>query len=230
MKTKHEFPQYIAEFIGTFFLVFFGCGSVILSELNSSYNDSLIPLVFGGTVSIMIYAVGHISGAHFNPAVTIAFWSTKRFTAKRLVGYLTSQFVGAALGSLIHKMIWGSLHTFGTTTLSTSLGTGFLAEVILSFCLMFVIISVATDSRAVGELAGIAIGTTVAICAFVGGPLTGASMNPARTLGPALISMNFSSLWIYLTAPILGTVLGAKTYEWIRCHKEAESDDSHGCC
>ena len=104
-------------------------------------------------------------------------------------------------------------------------------EVILSFSLMFVIISVATDSRAVGELAGIAIGSTVAVCAFVGGPMTKASMNPARTLGSDILNFNFSQTWVYFVAPILGTILGAKTYEWIRCHQEeTNSNDPTGCC
>ena len=109
------------------------------------------------------------------------------------------------------------------------MGVGFLVEVILSFALMFVIISVATDSRAVGELAGIAIGSTVALCAFVGGPLTNASMNPARSLGPALFSGGILEVWPYFLAPVLGTLMGAKVYEWIRCQKDQESDGP-GCC
>lgn len=227
---KPNFPQYIAEFIGTFFLVFFGCGSMILAELNPTYNGSFIPVVFGGAVSIMIYATGHISGAHFNPAVTLAFWVAKRFPAKRIPGYLLAQVSGAILASTFHKIIWSGDHSLGGTALSTSLASGFLVEVVLSFALMFVIISVATDSRAVGELAGIAIGTTVALCAFVGGPLTNASMNPARTLGPAILSMNFTHLWLYFTAPVIGTILGAKTYEWIRCYQESNDEEKHGCC
>lgn len=177
----------------------------------------------------MIYAVGHISGAHFNPAVTLAFWATKRFPTIRLPGYLLSQIAGATLASTVHLIIWGSNHSFGVTGISTGIGVGFLVEVILSFALMFVIMSVATDSRAVGELAGIAIGTTVALCAFVGGPLTSASMNPARSLGPAFLFGEFQSLWIYMLAPVVGTILGAKTYEWMRCYKEGV-ESKHGCC
>ena len=229
MDIKHQLPQYIAEFIGTFFLVFFGCGSMILAELNPGYNGSLVPIVWGGAVSIMIYAVGHISGAHFNPAVTIGFWSVRRFPGKRVIGYLLAQVSGAICASIVHAIIWGTEHQFGETVLSTTIAGGFLMEVILSFALMFVIISVATDSRAVGELAGIAIGSTVMLCAFVGGPLTNASMNPARSIGPALLSGNFSILWLYLLAPILGAFLGGKSYEWIRCNKD-NSSDKHGCC
>ncbi len=227
---KHQFSQYLAEFIGTFFMVFFGCGAMILSQINpDSISTFAIPLVFGGAVSVMIYSVGHISGAHFNPAVTLAFWAVKRFPSKRVLGYLLSQILGAIFASLIHKIIWSGLaHNFGVTHFFISWQIAFLLEVIISFSLMFVIISVATDSRAVGELAGIAIGSTVAICSFVGGPLTGSSMNPARTLGPAIVSGNISGLWFYLVAPILGTILGALTYEWIRCNKEGPKE--HGCC
>ena len=230
MNIKHQLPQYIAEFIGTFFLVFFGCGSMILAEIDPSYNGSLVPFIWGGAVSIMIYAVGHISGAHFNPAVTLAFWCTKRFPAKRVIGYISFQVLGAIAASAIHAVIWGDSHGFGNTTTSLTLSGGALVEVILSFVLMFVIMSVATDSRAVGELAGIAIGTCVALCAFVGGPLTNASMNPARSIGPSLLSGDFSLLWLYIVAPIVGAVLGAKTYEWIRCNKDGEDNDEQGCC
>lgn len=229
MSSKHHLPQYVAEFIGTFFLVFLGCGSIILAETVSGYNASLVPFIWGGSVSLMIYAVGHISGAHFNPAVTIGFWSIGRFPRHKIFGYIFSQFAGAILASSFHMLIWGGEHSFGATSFTTTFFIGFFIEIILSFLLMFVIASVATDSRAVGELAGIAIGTSIALAAFVGGPLTNASMNPARSLGPATLSGDFSSLWPYLLAPVIGTVLGGKVYEWIRCQREVK-DDSHGCC
>ncbi|MCB0377886.1 MAG: MIP family channel protein [Bdellovibrionales bacterium] len=229
MKITHPIPQYIAEFIGSFFLVFFGCGSIILVDVGSGVTPSAIPLVFGGAVSIMIYSLGHISGAHFNPAVTLGFWSMGRFPTLRIPGYLAAQMGGASLASLLHLFIWGYDHSFGATHLSVNLPIGVLLEFLLSFVLMFVIASVATDSRAVGELAGIAIGSTVSLCALVGGPLTGASMNPARSFGPALFAGFDSSIWVYLLAPIIGTIFGAKTYDWIRCHREA-SESPHGCC
>lgn len=229
MKNNHQLSQYMAEYIGTFFLVFFGCGSIILAQLNADYSPALVPFAFGAAVSIMIYATGHISGAHFNPAVTIAFWIIKRFSGKRVSGYILAQLCGAVTASFAHKIIWGTQHDFGVTVINTTLASGILVEFLLSFVLMFVIISVATDSRAVGELAGIAIGSTVALCAAVGGPLTSASMNPARSIGPALLSGNFQLLWLYILVPIVGAALGALTYEWIRCQKE-ETDDSHGCC
>ncbi len=227
---KLNLPKYIAEFIGTFFLVFFGCGAMILSQVQpDSIPQVAIPLVFGGIVSVMIYSVGHISGAHFNPAVTIGFWAVKRIPTSRVLGYLISQFLGATLASVLHKLIWSGLaHNYGVTTYFIPFQMVILLEFIFSFVLMFVIISVATDSRAVGELAGIAIGTTVAICSFVGGPLTGASMNPARSFGPALMSGNLTIIWPYLIAPVLGAIIGSISYEKIRCQKDGPK--GQGCC
>lgn len=223
------FPQYLAEFIGTFFLVFLACGSIILNKSVPDFDNSLIPFVFGGSVTVMIYAVGHLSGAHFNPAVTLSFWVIKRLPTKKLLGYLISQLSGALLASIFHLLLWGTVHGFGATILSIDTLSGFLIEFVLSFLLMFVIVAVATDSRAVGELAGLAIGLTVTLCATVGGPLTGASMNPARTLGPNLLQGELAHLWLYFLAPIAGAMVGAKTYEWIRCLRE-EGEETHGCC
>lgn len=208
--------KYIAEFIGTFFLVFFGCGSMILAQINSDYNGAFVPIIFGGVVACMIYATGHISGAHFNPAVTLAFWSRKKIEAPLVAGYIVSQFIGASLASLMHFYIWGSNHAFGKTKLSVESSVGFSLEVIQSFVLMFVIYSVATDKRAASGFAGLAIGGTVALCSFVGGPLTNASMNPARSFGPALLSGDFTHFWLYIIAPVLGALLGAWTYHKIK--------------
>lgn len=231
MNSKNIKSLYLAEFIGSFFLVFFGCGSMILAETLPGYDSSFVPIIWGGVVSIMIYSVGHISGAHFNPAVTFAFWSIKKFPRERLAGYVISQCSGAILASIIHAFIWGSSHNFGATSFTMSLLGAFVVELILSFILMFVIVSVATDSRAVGELAGIAIGSTVALCAFVGGPVTKASMNPARSLGPAIMSGQPDQLWLYFLAPLIGAFLGAKTYQLVRCQNdEAPLKDQGSCC
>ena len=233
MQSNHVLAQYVAEFIGTFFLVFFGCGAIILAETSSPATGPLIPVVFGGAVAVMIYAVGHISGAHFNPGVTLAFWVTRRLAFSRVPGYVLAQILGALAASGIHAVLWGTDHSFGATTFSGEIMPAVVMEFILSFALMFVIMSVATDSRAVGELAGIAIGTTVTICAFTGGPLTGASMNPARSLGPALFAGNFDTLWLYLTVPLAGTCAGALVYNWIRCYRSTQpgsQDDGMGCC
>lgn len=223
-----NFSQYVAEFIGTFFMVLFACGAMVMADLDVM-PPFIIPLIFGGTITIMIYAVGHISGAHFNPAVTIAFCMARHFPLKKVPFYILAQVSGATLASYLHYLRFGPLnHNFGATMLSVSLPVGMGIEFILSFVLMFVIISVATDTRAVGELAGLAIGLTVALCAFVGGPDTGASMNPARSFGPALFNGSLSQTWMYFIVPILGTVSGAFVYEKIRC--EYDSESGHGCC
>lgn len=149
---------------------------------------------------------------------------------RRVPGYILAQCAGATLASVAHALIWGSGHSFGVTQSSGAVLAAVLMELILSFALMFVIMSVATDARAVGELAGIAVGTTVTICAFAGGPLTGASMNPARSLGPALLSGELTGLWMYLTVPIAGTSAGALIYNWIRCRSDEPGDAGTGCC
>lgn len=225
---KKYLSQYVAEAIGTFFLVFFGCGAIILSEIDPTFSPASIAIVFGAVVSIVIYAIGHISGAHINPAVTIAFWAIKKFPGQKVVGYVVAQVVGAIAASWVHCVIWGAQHSFGVTAIESGVGVGILVEVLLSFVLMFVIVSVATDARAVGELAGLAIGTTVAVCAWVGGPVTGASMNPARSLGPAVVSGSLDQLWLYVLMPVLGTVLGALIYEKIKCY--SDYPEQHGCC
>lgn len=221
-------PQAVSEFLGTFFMIFFGCGSMIASE-KGMFPAPFIPFIWGGVVSLMIYTLGHISGAHFNPAVSVSFWALKRMNVKKLLAYIFAQFFGALLAGAIHYFIWGSEHSFGATHLNTSLSTAILIEFVISFALMFVITSVATDSRAVGELAGLAIGTSVFLSSFVVGPMTGASMNPARSLAPAIFSAHYGHLAIYLIVPILGAVAGALVYNFMRC--EVDTDSSHqGCC
>lgn len=231
MNQKHYWQQYIAEFIGTFFLIFLGCGSIVIFELSPDSMEAFtIPLIFGATITIMIYANGHISGAHFNPAVTIAFWMVKKFPSYRLPGYLLAQVCGAVSASYLHKLFWGARHSFGVTTFAVDFGVGAFYEFILSFALMYVIISVATDSRALGNMAGLAIGLTVTICSMVGGPLTGAALNPARSLGPAIASGNLSHIWVYWIFPVLGTISAAFLYEKIRCDVPKSDSEDPGCC
>ena len=206
-----------AEFIGTFALVFFGCGSMILHELNPDViSPDSIPIIFGGIIAVMIYALGHISGAHFNPAVSIAFYSVGLVDIKKVMLFIPSQILGAVLASLAHCFFFGNSHGFGMTINKLSFVGGSSFEVLMSFFLMLTIMGVATDSRATKSMVGIAIGSVVAICSFVGGPFTGASMNPARSLGPAFLSGDFSNIIIYIIMPVLGTISGSIFYNYIK--------------
>lgn len=228
--------KYLAEMIGTFTLVFAGCGSIMVGQIHS-LHPLTTPLVFGLAVASMIYALGHISGAHFNPAVTLAFSVVRHFPKKQVIPYLLFQFLG---GLLALTLLWTLLPgptTFGETLPSVEPWRAFFWEVILTFILMFVIISVATDTRAVGMMAGAAIGGTVTLCALFAGPLSGASMNPARSLAPNLFAGAWDSLWIYLSAPFLGAVISALTYESLRCDTFSKTDTNEephhpaqGCC
>jgi MIP family channel proteins len=227
----------VAEFVGTFALVFAGCGAIMVAErIPGSISGASIPVVFGLTVASMIYAVGHISGAHFNPAVTIAFAVARHFPVRQIAGYWAAQCLGAlaATGLSFVLLPDGSVYGAAVPHVGTLQALGW--EIVLTFFLMFVIIAVATDTRAVGTMAGAAIGSTVTLAAYVGGPLTGAAMNPARALAPALAEGQTVSLWIYLVGPIVGAVAAAKLYEWIRCHSQDAQDNSSksgaagGCC
>jgi len=207
-----------AEFIGTFAIVFAGCGSVMVADrFPGTVQAGSIPLVFGLAVCVMIYAVGHISGAHFNPAVSLAFAVSRHFPARSLVGFWMAQFAGAlaAMGLLVSILPVG--HSFGATVPMVPTLAAVTWEMVLTFFLMFVIIAVATDTRAVGMMAGAAIGGTVALAAIVGGPVTGASMNPARSLAPALFAGSLADLWIYFVGPGIGAIGAALVYTWIRC-------------
>lgn len=218
-----------AEAIGTFGLVFAGCGSVMIIErFPGSLSPSLVPIVFGLIVAVMIYAVGHISGAHFNPAVTLAFAVARHFPKKEVMAYWIAQLAGAIAAIALLMILLPPGTQYGATVPNISLFQALGWETVLTFFLMFVIIAVATDTRAVGTMAGAAIGGTVMVCAFVGGPVTGASMNPARSIAPALFAGDLSAIWIYILGPFAGAILAAMTYEWIRC-MPAEKD-SKGCC
>lgn len=235
MKTNRELNRVIskcsAEFIGTFALVFFGCGAIIVhSEFPDRLEVSAIPVVFGLVIATMIYGIGHISGAHFNPAVTLAFAASKKFPWKDVPFYLTVQCAGALVAALILSFLFPEAKSLGRTIPAVSYPIAFVWETLLTFFLMFVIMAVATDARAVGTMAGIAIGGIVALDAFVGGPLTGASMNPARSIGPAVIEGNMKGLWIYLSAPVLGAVTAAVSYEKIKCLPAASDQNAKGCC
>ena len=206
-----------AEFIGTFALVFAGAGAIVIDTSQHGVITHVgIAVTFGLVIMVMIYAVGHISGGHFNPGVTLAFAAARHFPIRHVVPYWAAQFVAAILAAVVLRLMFGNIANLGATEPAGSDAQSFWLEVILTFGLMFVIVSVATDTRAVGQAAAIAIGGTVGLEAMFGGPISGASMNTARSVGPALVSGEFSSLWIYVLAPPLGALAGALAYQAIR--------------
>jgi MIP family channel proteins len=205
-----------AEAIGAFALVFAGCGAVMVEAKTGQLGHVGVALSFGLVIMAGIYAVGHISGAHFNPAVTFAFALTRHFPWRRAGLYWSAQLLGALAAAALLRGSLGNTADVGATLPSGSQGQAFLWEIVLSAILMFVILAVATDTRAVGDAAAIAIGGTIALDAMFGGPISGASMNPARSIGPALVSGNFHALWVYIVAPILGTSLGGFAYQFVR--------------
>jgi MIP family channel proteins len=207
-----------AEGIGAFALVFAGCGAIVTeAEHPGSLGTVGIALVFGLVIMAMVYATGHLSGAHLNPAVTLAFALTRHFPRREALAYIGAQIAGAITAAGLLAAIWPSdPASLGTTLPSVSAGSALVYEAVLTAFLMFVIMAVATDTRAVGAGAAIAIGGTVGLDALFGGPITGASMNPARSIGPALVSGVLHDLWIYLAGPIAGAALGALAYQVVR--------------
>ena len=177
-----------------------------------------VGLVFGLVIAAMIYATSHISGAHLNPAVTLGFVLARHFPLGRLAGYWLAQVGGALLASLALRLLFGSVARLGATVPMGSGGAwqSFGLEIMLTFFLMFVIMAVATDTRAVGQAAALAIGAVVGLEALFAGPISGASMNPARSLGPALVDWVWTAQWVYVTAPFVGATLGALLYRWLR--------------
>jgi aquaporin NIP len=186
-----------------------------------------VAITFGLVIMAMIYAVGHISGAHFNPAVSFAFALSRHFPWPRTFAYCAAQLLAAVAAAAILRGSLGNLAHTGATLPSGSQGQSFLWELVLTFFLMFVIMAVATDTRAVGEAAAIAIGGTVGLDAMFGGPISGASMNPARSIGPALISGDLHALWLYILAPLTGAALAALTYQFIRAEPAPATTTSH---
>jgi MIP family channel proteins len=208
----------LAEGLAAFALVFAGCGAIIANSVHAGALDGIgVSATFGLVIMAMIYATGHLSGAHINPAVTIAFTLTRHFPLRDALAYIVAQLAGATAGAFVLLAAWADKPAhLGATVPSVGAGTALLYEVILSAFLMFVIIAVATDTRAVGAAAALAIGGTVGLDALFGGPITGASMNPARSFGPALASGTWTDFWIYLVGPIVGASLGALAYQLVR--------------
>jgi aquaporin NIP len=206
----------VAEAIGTFALVFAGCGAIMVDARTHALGHVGVAITFGLVIMFGIYAVGHISGAHFNPSVTFAFALSRHFPWTRAAGYWGAQLIGAIAAAALLRGSLGNIADVGATLPSGSQGQSFLWELVLTFFLMFVIMAVATDTRAVGEAAAIAVGGTVGLDAMFGGPISGASMNPARSIGPALVSGNLHALWLYIVAPICGASLAALAYQFVR--------------
>ena len=211
----------MAESIGTFFLVLIGPGAVMVNAASSGAISHVgVALAFAFVVIAMIFALGHISGARINPAVTLGFWSVRRFPSRDVVPYIAAQCFGAIAASAILRSVLGTVGQMGVTIPAHASGIGagsaFAIEWLLSFALMLVIMAVATDERVAAGFAAIAVGLTVGFCAMMGGPLTGASMNPARSLGPAVVGGVWDAHWVYWLAPITGMVVAARCYEALR--------------
>jgi aquaporin NIP len=206
----------VAEAVGTFALVFAGAGAIVVDARTHALGHVGVAITFGLVIMAMIYAVGHVSGAHFNPAVTFAFALTRHFPWPRAAAFWAAQVAGALAAAAVIRSSLGQDAHLGATLPSGSQAQSFVWELVLTFFLMFVIMAVATDTRAVGEAAAIAIGGTVGLDAMFGGPISGASMNPARSVGPALVGGDLHALWLYIVAPLIGAALGAFTYQFVR--------------
>lgn len=205
-----------AEAFGTFTLVFAGAGAIMVDAKSQQLGHIGVAITFGLVIMAMIYAVGHVSGAHFNGAVTLAFVLSRHFSLTRAAWYWVAQLVGAITAAALLRASLGNIAHVGATLPSGSQAQSFLWEFLMTSFLMFVIMAVATDSRAVGEAAAIAIGGTIGLDAIFGGPISGASMNPMRSIGPALVSGDLYALWIYILAPIAGAAAGALLYQFVR--------------
>jgi MIP family channel proteins len=211
-------PALVAEALGTFILVFAGCGAIAVGTLPASG----VAAAFGLAIMVSIYAFGHVSGAHFNPAVTLAFAVGRHFPSSRVVPYWLAQVGGAIVAAGLLQLTLGSVSS-GVARPAGSDLQAVAWEALLTFILMLVIVAVATDTRAVGQGAAIAIGGAVALGSLVGGPITGAAMNPARALGPAVVSGDTSKLWIYLVAPPLGAICAVVAYRFLDPRPELSS-------
>lgn len=207
----------LAEGIATFFLVFVGVGAIVADASGGGLGHVGVSLSFGCVVATMVYATGHISGAHLNPAVTLAFTAVRKFPASDVPAYLVAQCLGAVFAAALLDQIVGLGTGTGTTTPnSVGVASAWVIELAITFSLMFVIAAVATDDRAAPGFAGLAIGLAVTMGALAGGPFSGGSMNPARSLGPAVVTGEWTAHLVYWSAPFVGAALGALAYEVVR--------------
>ena len=217
----------LAEAFATFALVFAGCGaSVANAERGGELGSNGIAVAFGLAIVVMVYATGHLSGAHINPAVTAAFCAGRHFPLRDAAWYIPAQLGGAVAGAVLLRLIWdGTPAHLGATIPTVGVGSALAYEIVMTAFLMFVIMAVATDTRAVGAAAAVAIGGTVALDALFGGPVTGASMNPARSFGPALVAGEWHEFWLYVVGPVLGALIGAFVH-WVVRAGETPGDQA----
>lgn len=219
---NHMRKKLAAEFVGTFALVFAGTGAIIINDLTGGTITHVgVAITFGLIVLAMIYTLGEISGAHLNPAVTFGFYLARQFKGRNVLPYVSSQLLGALLASLCLKLMFAQHQTLGATRPAGGVMQSFVMEIVLSWILMFVILSVSTGAKEKGVTAGIAVGATIALAALFAGPISGASMNPARSLAPALMSGQLETIWIYLTAPLIGAALAVPVCRGVQ---------ADGCC
>jgi MIP family channel proteins len=210
-------PRLAAEAIGTFMLVFIGPGAAVVNAWShGSVTHVGVALAFGCVVLAVVYALGHISGAHINPAVTIGFWLARRFPGRDVPPFILAQLAGATAAALVLRAALGSFATAAATTAAIPSLAALAVEIVLSFILMLVVMAVATDGRVAGGVAGLAVGLTVMGDALMGGPITGASMNPARSFGPAIATGVWGGHWLYWVGPVLGMALAVPTYDYLR--------------
>jgi MIP family channel proteins len=211
-----ELRRYAAEAVGTFALVAVGPGAVMVSSATHAFGQTGIALAFGLVVTLIVASSGHLGGAHVNPAVTIGFWSVRRFPGREVAPYIIAQCIGAVAASALLRWLLGPVGALGATVPSLTLARSFVVEAGYTALLGFVIMGVATDERSPTAIAPFAIGATIFAGALVTGPLTGGSFNPARSLGPAVIGGIWTAHWLYWAAPIAGAVLGMHLYELLR--------------
>ncbi|WP_160673598.1 MIP/aquaporin family protein [Clostridium sp. C8-1-8] len=211
------YKKYVSEFIGTFFLLFIGTGAIMVNTINNNALGSVgISFAFGFIIFILIYLFGNTSGAHFNPAVTIALSFSGKFKSSEVIPYIISQVLGGTLASFVLKILLGNISSMGATIPANNIRNSsiiaVIVEFIFTFLLMYVIMRVSSSSKDDDFTGAFAIGLTIFIGALVAGPISGGSFNPARTIAPAIVSGNYTDLWVYIVAPIAGAIVGTTIY------------------
>jgi aquaporin Z len=225
LKLSDTARRLLAESFGCFALIFCGTGAIVINDVsNGAIGHAGVAMTFGLIVLALIYALGDISGCHLNPAVSIGFWIARKFPGHLVAPYIASQCAGALLASLMLRLMFPSHPTLGATLPADGSAQSFHMEFILTWILMLVILCVSTGSKEKGAMAGIAVGALIALEAMFAGPISGASMNPARSLAPALVSMHLESVWIYLVAPIAGAIASVPLFYAL----QPSADDSVG--